>query len=146
MQSAWLQGSVPCAKGLCVNIRFCYGSIWQQISFLSRWLFWHPDMSCLHQSQIKLQYQLDWTFTKERVPEGKRIGTWYARQAANTLVLFLCIILCYSIIMCDWSLRDYTSLSVHSTQNKLKIVTLRTLWNLGLLMQQQINKNRKNHL
>lgn len=63
----------------------------------------------------------DWTFTKERIPEGKRIGTWYARQAANTLVLFLCIILCYSIIMCDWSLRDYTSLSVHSTQSKSKM-------------------------
>lgn len=81
----WLQGSVPLAKGLCVNIRFCYGSIWHQISFLSRWLCWHPDMSFLHQSQIKLLYQLDWPFTKERLPERKRTGTWYARQVVNTV-------------------------------------------------------------
>ena len=116
----WLQGLVPLAKGLCVNIRFCYGSIWHQISFLSRWLCWHPDMSFLQQSQIKLLYQLDWTFTKERLPERKRTGTWYARQVVNTVFLFLYVILCYSFIMCDWSPRDYTSLSVHSTPKQIK--------------------------
>lgn len=90
---------VACAKGLCKHevLLQVYMS-----PFLSRWLCWHPDMSCL-QSQIKLQYQLDCTVTKERVSEEKRIGIWCASQVANIIVSFLCNISCYSIIMCDWS-------------------------------------------